>query len=67
MENTQFENLCMLTIKNPSNTFQKLDLLRVVYTLSEKLSFAMPQIYWFETGKQEQIHIYCIIKKSLND
>lgn len=67
MENTQFEDLCMLTLKNPSNTFHKIDLLRVLYTLSEKLSFAMPSIYWFETGKQNQIHIHCILKKKLND
>lgn len=67
MEDYQFENLCMLTIKNPSNTFDKVTLLRVVHSLSNKLSFAMPKIYWFEEGKQQQLHIHCIIKKKLSD
>lgn len=67
METSQFENLCMLTIKNPSNTFSKVDLLRVLYTLSDRLFFSMPDLYWFETGKQNQIHIHCIVKKHLTN
>lgn len=67
MEDYQFENLCMLTIKNPSNTFDKIALLRVVHSLSKKLAFAMPKIYWFEEGKQLQLHIHCLVKKKLTE
>lgn len=65
MKDYQFENLCMLTIKNPSNTSDKKTLLLIVNTLTKKLGFGFPEIYWFEEGKQNQIHIHCIIRKKL--
>jgi hypothetical protein len=65
MEISQFENLCMLTIKNPSNTMTKGYLLCVLHSLSKSIGFAMPEIYWFETGKQNQQHIHSIVKKKL--
>ena len=66
MSDFQFENLCMMTIKNPSNQCDKKTLLLIVKTLSDKLGFGFPTIYWFETGKQDQIHIHCIIKKKID-
>jgi hypothetical protein len=57
----------MLTLKNPDNTFDKPTLLRVIHSLSKSIGFAMPEIYWFETGRFQngQIHIHSIIKKKL--
>lgn len=53
-----------LVVKCPSNSASDVDLLRVVHHLSTFLNFDPSSMqYEFEQGKQNQIHIHCIINK----
>lgn len=55
----------LLTIKVPSNKYNKSDLLRITLHLSKFLKFDFNKIdrYEFEVGKQNQLHIHLIINK----
>lgn len=54
----------MLTLKNPSNTCLDEDLLRVEYHMRGLVGYSKVIHQWFESGKQNQRHLHCIIEKS---
>lgn len=51
----------LLTIKCPSNKFEEGDLLRIVYQIKDTFDLFV-KTFWFETGKQNQKHIHCLVK-----
>lgn len=60
----RYSECLFITLKNPINNLDEVQLLRVLYSLRSIIGFSLFYYIWKEVGIQNQQHLHAIIKKS---